>query len=59
MQIKNITGTEHHIKGLDTGKHFSDPHVDAIRSPEVRDQPVSAGWDEGKANIKTRPGYHL
>lgn len=36
-----------------------DARVDAVRSPEVGDQPVSRGGDEGEADIQTRPGYHL
>lgn len=42
-----------HQKQVVVGKHFGNPHVNSIRSPEVGDQPVSTGCDEGKANIQT------
>lgn len=56
VKMLNITVSEHHIL---IGEVSGDPHVDAVRTPEVRVQSVSAGWDECKADIQTVSSYNL
>jgi len=48
-----------HHKQVAVAELLKDPHVNGIRSPEVRHQVVSAGRDEDEADVQTRPGSHL